>query len=138
MQHLALGAHRPPDKLGRKSNRALRGGLHPAQAWFLPRPHYYPQVAAERLHGPSGQGTLHDGSQNNTGCQGGARAETASGTVASRWRRRRKQQLPVKQSSQKIRSIYNYYHGFELIIQRFVCTFNSASIPYAVPQLFTH
>lgn len=44
--------------MGRQVDRAVRRGLHPAEARLQPRAHHHPQVAAARLAGPARQAAV--------------------------------------------------------------------------------
>lgn len=44
--------------MGGQVDRAIRRGLHPAEAGLQPRPHHHPQVAAARHAGPARQAAV--------------------------------------------------------------------------------
>lgn len=57
--------------MGRQEYRAVRSGLHPTEARVCTRTHHDTQVAAERLHGPTGQGAGSAGAEDGADHQRG-------------------------------------------------------------------
>lgn len=88
--------------LGRQVHRAIRSGLHPAEARLQPRSHHHTQVVAERDPGPSRQTAL---------------------TCTTAPRRHRAAQVILNLTPRAYDSNYNgRYHGTDIILNHWFWT----------------